>query len=378
MSSTIFQPRPVRARYSAVPRPYGRGWFALWDALFVVLAGLHGAVLLAAPAVPVIALGVWWNSNTIAHNFIHRPFFRDPRARGLFSAYLSVLLGIPQTMWRDRHLAHHAGVEWRLRVTPQFVVEAVLVLSLWGTLAVANPRFLLMVYLPGYCLGLALCGLQGHYEHALGATSHYGRVYNVLCFNDGYHAEHHARPGLHWTALPGRVEPGARTSRWPAPLRWLESFSLEGLERLVLRSHWLRQFVLRTHRRALQAILPRLPHGASVAIVGGGLFPRTALIVRELMPDARITIIDASRANLDTARRFVDGQVEFTNRRFFADQQQDCDLLVIPLAFDGDRDEIYRHPPARAVAVHDWIWRRRGVGCVVSPVLLKRVNLVLR
>jgi hypothetical protein len=349
-----------------------------WDALFVALAGLHGAILWAAPTVPVIALGVWWNSNTIAHNFIHRPFFRDRARRALFSAYLSVLLGIPQTLWRDRHLAHHARIEWRLRVTPQLVAETILALSLWAALAMANLHFFVAAYLPGYCFGLALCVLQGYYEHALGATSHYGRVYNVLCFNDGYHAEHHAFPGLHWTALPACAGMAARTSRWPAPLRWLDHLNLEALERLVLRSPWLARFVLQTHREAFQAILPKLPADARVAIVGGGLFPRTALILRELLPDSRITIVDANLVNIGIARTFLDGSVEYANRRFAAEDARDCDLLVIPLSFDGDCAAIYRHPPARVVVVHDWIWRRRGVGKIVSVALLKRLNLVTR
>jgi hypothetical protein len=54
------------------------------------------------------------------------------------------------------------------------------------------------------------------------------------------------------------------------------------------------------------------------------------------------------------------------------------DLLVVPLCFDGDREAIYRHPPARAVIVHDWLWRPRGTSRVVSFALLKRVNLVTR
>jgi hypothetical protein len=351
---------------------------ALWDALFVALAGLHGVVLWAAPVIPVIAVGVWWNSNTIAHNFIHKPFFRARAARSLFSIYLSVLLGIPQTLWRDRHLAHHAGVEWRWRKTPQLAVETILVVGLWGALAVANPHFLVTAYLPGYCIGLALCALQGHYEHALGATSHYGRIYNVLCFNDGFHAEHHAYPGVHWSALPAHIESRARVSRWPAPLRWMEGFTLEGLERLVLRAPRLARFVLRTHRRAFQAILPALAPGARVAIVGGGLFPRTALILRELLPDARITVIDASLANIEVARRLVDRDIEFAHRRFAAEDAPDCDLLVIPLSFDGERAAIYRHPPARAVLVHDWIWRKRGTSRIVSVCLLKRLNLILQ
>ncbi len=147
----------------------------------------------------------------------------------------------------------------------------------------------------------------------------------------------------------------------------------------MLRSPWLAQFVLRTHRQAFRAILPELPPQLrSVAIVGGGLFPRTALILRELLPDARIAIVDASRANLDTARGFIADGIEFSNRRYVLGDAEDCDLLVIPLSFDGDRAAICRSPPARTVLVHDWIWHRRGVGRIVSVALLKRLNLVLR
>ena len=30
----------------------------------------------------------------------------------------------------------------------------------------------------------------------------YNWLYNTLCFNSGYHQEHHHRPGVHWTRLP--------------------------------------------------------------------------------------------------------------------------------------------------------------------------------
>jgi hypothetical protein len=54
----------------------------------------------------------------------------------------------------------------------------------------------------------------------------------------------------------------------------------------------------------------------------------------------------------------------------------DCDLVVFPLAFVGDRSALYRDPPAPIMLVHDWIWRRRGASAMVSLVLLKRLNLV--
>jgi len=353
--------------------------FSRRDAILVFLAGLHGLALAAWPTAPLIAVGVWWNANTIAHNFIHRPFFRSIALNRIFSGALSILLGIPQTLWRDRHLAHHAGTSWRLRVSRQLSVEAALVLSLWAGLALWSPRFFLLAYLPGYLAGLGLCAMQSYWEHAAGLpTSHYGYLYNFFCFNDGYHAEHHANPSIHWTALPGRAELGAATSGWPPLLRWLDVRPLEVLERLVLRSPGLQRFVLRSHRRAFQRLLPELEPVVRATIVGGGLFPRTALILRELLPAAHLTIMDSNARNLQTARTFLDQTFEYRNERYTNGETLDCDLTVIPLCLDGDRAEIYRCQPSTTVLVHDWIWRRRGRGTIVSVVLLKRLNLIRR
>jgi hypothetical protein len=353
--------------------------FSPSDGRLVALAALHAAILMVWPVTPLIALGVWWNSNTIAHNFIHRPFFRSAGMNRLFSAALSVLLGVPQTLWRDRHLAHHAGSAWRLRVSGRLVAETALVLGLWSALIWFEPRFFLLVYLPGYLAGLGLCAIQGHWEHAMGPPiSHYGRIYNFLCFNDGYHAEHHAAPAIHWSQLPRFNQMGAATSPWPPLMRWLEVRPLEILERLVLLSPRLQCFVLRTHRRAFRALVPQVQTIRKVTIVGGGLFPRTALILRELLPIAQLTIVDSDPRNLEIARGFLDGNIEYRNERYVPGESRDCDLTVIPLCLDGDRAAIYSRPPSPFVLVHDWIWRRRGAGAVVSGALLKRLNLVRR
>ncbi len=347
-----------------------------WDALFVAFALGQGALLLLAASVPIIAIGLWWNANTISHNFIHGPFFRSRALNGVFSGYLSLLLGLPQRMWRDRHLAHHAARRWRWRWSRQLAVELALVLGLWTALAVLCPEFLVTSYLPGFLIGLGLCQLQGYFEHSHGTTSHYGRLYNLLFFNDGYHVEHHARPREFWRSLPARIQPQARRSRWPAVLRWLDYCTLEGLERLVLRSEALQRFVLRKHERAFQTLLPRLAGAQRVGIVGGGLFPRTALILRRLMPEARLTIIEASSANLQSARSFLNGAVEYVHGFFDSVAKHDYDLVVIPLAFIGSRAAVYQHPPGQLVVVHDWIWHRRGSSTVVSWLLLKRLNVL--
>jgi hypothetical protein len=366
--------------------------------LFVALAAMHGVVLAVAPTVPVIAAGIWWNSNTVAHNFIHRPFFKSAVPNLMFSAYLSLLLGIPQSLWRERHLAHHLHADWHLRLSAQFAAETILVGTVWTAVAFTSPSFFFTTYLPAFCLGLVLCALQGHYEHARGTTSHYGRLYNTLCFNDGYHVEHHAQPGVPWWRLPELRAPDARSSRWPPLMRWLDAVTagsgltaqgsggrsrtirtLDALERLVLRHGALQRFVLRSHRRAFAALLPKLSGVRRVAIVGGGLFPRTALILHELLPDARLVLVDASAENLHTASLFLGARHIPSECRLYApsdDASAEFDLVVIPLSFQGDRRTIYRRPPSKAVLVHDWIWRQRGEGRVVSIVLLKRLNLL--
>jgi hypothetical protein len=159
----------------------------------------------------------------------------------------------------------------------------------------------------------------------------------------------------------------------PAPLI---PFVLETLERMVLRSAWLQEFLLSTHGQALRKLLPYIRDAHCITIVGGGMFPRTALLLQKLLPDARLRVIDASREHLDAARTFLSGGVEFEHGLYDPERQSASDLLVIPLSFQGDRDAIYRDPPASLVLVHDWIWSRRGVSAIVSPLLLKRMNLI--
>ena len=133
-------------------------------------------------------------------------------------------LGFPQSFWRARHLAHHGARDrFDLKLAP---LDCAAVIALWGTLFVYAPTFMVAVYIPGFLIGLVLCYLQGYYEHARGTVSHYGRIYNFLFFNDGYHVEHHLHPGMHWQDLPRAKASEASPSSWPAVLRWLELVNL--------------------------------------------------------------------------------------------------------------------------------------------------------
>jgi hypothetical protein len=351
-----------------------------WDAVLIWLSVVHALALVTIPSIPLVAIALWWNANTIAHNFIHTPFFRSRALNVCYSLFLSLVQGFPQTLWRHRHLAHHAAQSRRFVWTWQFAIELTVVLASWAIAFAVAPSTFAGIYLPGYAIGLGLCYLQGHFEHVRGSTtSHYGRIYNLCFFNDGYHVEHHQRPGEHWTRLPRRVDADADRSRWPPVLRWLDALSLEGLERLVLRSPALQRFVLAAHERALRRLLPSHPPIGRVTIVGGGLFPRTALILRRLLPDASLTVVEEKAAHIEMARRFLDDRVTFRHEFYDPRTARDsADLVVVPLAFDGDRRALYDHAPAPMLLVHDWLWRRHARGVPVSWLLLKRLNLVTR
>jgi fatty acid desaturase len=359
-------------------RSHGVLRYSAWDGVLILLSLVYATLLLSVPSIPLIALGLWWTANTVAHNFIHTPFFRPRWLNRLFSIYLSALMGFPQGLWRARHLRHHRGDERPARWSRDVIVESGVVLSLWLALVAIAPEFFATVYVPGYVAGLGLCLLQGHFEHARGTTSHYGWLYNRLFFNDGYHVEHHQRPGEHWTRLPLQADGQARRSRWPPVLRWLDAFNLECLERIALQSPRLQRYMLASHERAFRTLLAQIPPVSRITIVGGGLFPRTALILRKLRPEARLTIIDAKPDHLEIARPFLEGPVELRHQVFDPRSGDDGDLVVIPLSFIGDRRDVYGNPPAPAVLIHDWLWKTRGGGVRVSWLLLKRLNLVTR
>jgi len=375
-----------------------------WDAILIWLSAAHATALVTVPSVPLVAIALWWNANTIAHNFIHTPFFRSGRLNVAFSVFLSAVQGIPQTLWRHRHLAHHslvgrdvrrvAGRAREFHWTWTFGIELIAIATVWTSAYLVAPTTFLAVYLPGYAAGLVLCYLQGHFEHLHGAAiSHYGRLYNLCFFNDGYHVEHHQRPGEHWTELPRHVADGAERSAWPPVLRWLDSLftavrtttadvrpiALETLERTVLRSPRLQRFLIATHERALVALLANGPRPTQVMIVGGGLFPRTAIILRRLLPEAALIVVEAKAGHIDIARRFLGESVTFHHAVYDPRRPPaETDLVVVPLAFDGDREAFYTLRPAPMVLVHDWLWRRRGRGVAISWLLLKRLNLITR
>jgi hypothetical protein len=358
----------------------------------LVAGGLLWLSALLEPPLPsrsaivlLLALGLYWGCNTFSHIHLHAPLWRSATLNRLFSLALTLSLAVPQRLWQRQHLRHHSLPDPRGdRLRAWGWAEIAVLVAAIGAAAATVPALLLGTWLPAVTLGLLFCALAGHGEHAAAAAGvdHRGRLYNRLCFNDGHHCAHHRAPALHWTQLPGASLEVDVRSRWPPLVRWLDlpgralnpivATLLDGLERLALRAGSLRALLLATHAPALRALLEELapPPGAVVVIVGGGLFPRTALLLGDLLPDARLILLDVSAANLTRAAAWLSpslrARTELRCAHFDPARPVACDLLVIPLAFRGDRRALYLCPPAPAVLVHDWWWRRLPASTSVS------------
>lgn len=224
----------------------------------VVIAGFAARAWSLNLALGVIyAISISWNINGVSHNFIHTPYFTRRWMNYAFSLVESLAVGFSQSLYRWVHLRHHVGNSDRRDAAgntidelsiyrhgqngePEYVWSFVLLsffrddpmetyralkrkhpfdakfgaleVALFATFvlcaAIYDWRAVLFL-VPFYYLGNALSSLNGYYEHynsnpdqplAWGVSS-YAPLYNVLWFNNGYHAEHHFRPSVHWTRL---------------------------------------------------------------------------------------------------------------------------------------------------------------------------------
>jgi hypothetical protein len=157
---------------------------------------------------------------------------------------------------------------------------------------------------------------------------------------------------------------------------------LDRLERATLGVSFIERWMLGAHERAFRRLLRGLPAPRRVLVVGGGLFPRTLVVLARLFPAAEVVVVDGSRDSLERAGRWLRdhavpcGRVRFEHRRWQPGELATCDLLVLPLALRGARVDAYARPGAPRVVVHDWLWRARGRSVVVAWPLLKRLNRV--
>jgi fatty acid desaturase len=199
------------------------------------------------------------NFQCVAHNFIHNPFFTSRRLNSFFALFNSLLIGGAQSLYRVHHLHHHkynndapnpqtgntqdVTSTWRhsrwpgqeegfltyalfgyfrsdfgfllreakrRQVLGKVAVESLVFLSMVVAFAILNPLGLLAFYLPVWLLGNMAAQAENYLEHygaipgnrMTDSVSSYGKLYNLIWFNNGYHQEHHYRPQVHWSHLP--------------------------------------------------------------------------------------------------------------------------------------------------------------------------------
>ncbi len=233
------------------------------------------------------SLSISWNINGVSHNFIHNAYFKSPIFNRLFSLIESLSMVFSQTFYDNVHRRHHMGnsdrqddhgqtVDWLsiyrhgkdgvaenvwaytfksyFRDDPGqifreikrrspflawlgvFEIMASITMVIVGF--VLNWKFMLFM-VPFYYLGHSLSSLNGYYEHWRGnpdlpiawGVSSYNWLYNVIWFNNGYHAEHHYRPKHHWTRMKElhqqlavrQREAGVHVISWPHGLGFLQA-----------------------------------------------------------------------------------------------------------------------------------------------------------
>ena len=199
-----------------------------------------------------------WNIESVAHNFSHHDYFKSKALNRAFSLIESLAIGYSQQVYKAIHRRHHIGNSdlpgpdgrtrdlvsiyqhgtdgrpepvWRYVLFGHFrgtgkelfaEMERVSGKSdvrwakfedamhyIWFAAGfVVNWKFMLY-FLPFYYLGHVLSMMAGYYEHyeakpdvpmAWGVST-YGKLYNLFWMNNGYHAEHHYRPRIHWTQM---------------------------------------------------------------------------------------------------------------------------------------------------------------------------------
>lgn len=201
--------------------------------------------------------------NTSLHHHMHVPIFVSSKLNRMYEIFASMVTGIPFSGWKFFHTVHHKynndfkvngqtkdplsfyryGINDQRENFWSYCIKGLL-RDISGktikdpndncstkfnikNIAVLKPEYYAFycfiaaiflfnflygfVYILVYVLSLILNNANSYGEHfgpveqsnfRANSVGSYGKLYNFLCFNSGYHQEHHVRPGAHWTELP--------------------------------------------------------------------------------------------------------------------------------------------------------------------------------
>lgn len=274
-------------RWDVVPAVAGLLHFAYVLALFASFNWLvRHAWWALVPLGLIYSVSISWNINGVSHNFLHNRFFRSRALNRLFSILESITMGFSQVLYEDIHRRHHIGngdlpddkgktvdplsiykhgndslpengwtytfisffrddpreafesISRRSKVEARWgVAEIAMFLAFFVSMGIANWHFI-VYFLPFWYFGHCLSYLNGYYLHYGGNPDHplawgvssYHKLYNWIWFYNGYHAEHHYRPRVHWTQMHAlhleiaekQKEAGTRVIKPPHALGFLD------------------------------------------------------------------------------------------------------------------------------------------------------------
>lgn len=234
---------------------------------------------------PLCLFLFWYNGLVASHNFVHTPWFKSDLLNRIYMALNSLNIGLPQIYYRHEHLIHHRYVNDRPGAdgqtqdptslfaygkngqpeplipycllgpfrsnlldsfraikrkgeAAQLYVELLTCVIGCAVYLTLSWQYFLFLFIPIFYAGWVLEHLENYYEHFGGipenrfanSTSYYGRLYNFLFCNEGYHQEHHLRPGVHWSnrsqthrELQAELDKADRIIlRFPPLLGWLD------------------------------------------------------------------------------------------------------------------------------------------------------------
>jgi len=262
--------------------------FALGQMAAIIGAGakLHdlGAAGISIYAIVAIILTTTMN-HVVIHNFIHTRYFSSAALNFCFALICSAAVADTFTGQMLEHYNHHKHVNdqidpttgrtkdsastyrfgrwgqhesmWRysllsplrqiadrpsyngrrVKMGGRIKAEVACIMVFWVGIGFLDFRVPLLWVIILY-IAQVLTSAQNYFEHYGPAgkpgkgdsVSCYGRLYNFLWLNNGYHQEHHFRPGIHWTRLPElrcemwpeeqrRVVAGAHFFNWPSKTR---------------------------------------------------------------------------------------------------------------------------------------------------------------
>jgi fatty acid desaturase len=205
---------------------------------------------------PITAM---WHFNTTMHYHIHRKIFANKKANEILEALSSIPMLIGYEEYKAVHLTHHKWVNDPIingkvndptstfRNGKNGEEESILSYMFLGCLRYLNningfdlnqpvvfknlqkikqeqniklivllmlitiqwqfiPLYLLLIYF-SRSFNSAITYKEHHNvvdwnDNKKDSCSYYGKIYNLLTFNSGYHQEHHYRPGARWDDLP--------------------------------------------------------------------------------------------------------------------------------------------------------------------------------